>query len=144
MKKFFMVIMSLVCLGLSVCFGGCDMERNSVPSSASPAITDMLITSFETQYPQAGTARIVHYYGQYKSGAIVAMMDGSNLLYTQACRTVTIAGSTIEYNEGNSIRVLYNGEFCSLDTAYENGYLTKEDIKDIAEKHREIYPFMYE
>lgn len=94
----------------------------------------LLIQAYEEKYPQAGKATILHYYGTYESGAIVAMLAGSDESFDDAMWTETVAYYDFNYSNGNRIRVLYGGEFYTLTQAYENGYLTKENIANIHRK----------
>ncbi|MBO5481249.1 MAG: hypothetical protein J6A63_08695 [Clostridia bacterium] len=91
----------------------------------------LLIQAYEEKYPQAGKTSLLRYCGTYESGAIVAMLAGSNENFDCALWTETVADYDFNYSDGNRIRVLYEGEFYTLTSAYENGYLTKENIADI-------------
>ena len=91
----------------------------------------LLIEAYEEKYPKAGKAKILHYCGTYENGAIVAMLAGSDEGFDDAMWTETVADYDFNYSNGNRIRVLYGGEFYTLTQAYENGYLTKENIADI-------------
>ena len=98
---------------------------------------ELLRVAYQAEYPYA-KVYVKNYYGEYESGALVAMMEGDGY-YNDAGWTVVVAGHTFEYNNGNRIIVLYNGKFYGLEFAYENGYLTKDEIGDIALKHRKFY-----
>ena len=74
-----------------------------------------------------------HYYGEFASGAIVAMLDV--FPYTDLLWQEKIGDTVIQYYDGNRITVLYENVFYTLTEAYENGYLTAEDIAAIAEMH---------
>ena len=74
---------------------------------------------------------IANYYGRYESGAIVAKMNTAD---TEVVWSETVGEHTIMYNNGNRIIALYNGEFYTLSEAYQSGYLTENDITDIALK----------
>lgn len=132
MKK----IKKLLTIGLSFLFMLC----MGVSLSACNNPTDdrtLLIQAYEEEYPQAGRASVLHYYGKYESGAIVAMLAGSEECFDCALWTETVAGYDFHYSDGNRIRVLYESEFHTLTQAYENGYLTKDNIRDISNKHKE-------
>ena len=101
----------------------------------------LLIETFWLKEPRSDHVRIANYYGEYASGAIVAMIDSAN--YTEALWAEEIDGVSIHYGNGNRILALYDGEFYTLSRAYELGYLTLEDIGDINEKHREFCPYLY-
>lgn len=94
-------------------------------------------TLIETYYRQNLDARYVHirhYYGEFASGAIVAMLDTG--AYTDAIWEETIGDTVIHYSDGNHIVALCpNNKFYTLTEAFENGYLTAEDIAAIAEMH---------
>ena len=109
----------------------------------------LLIQAYEEKYPNAGKATILRYCGRYESGAIVAMLAGSDESFDCALWTETVADYDFNYSDGNRIRVLYDNEFYTLTEAYENGYLTKENIADILENTDEWkalsdYPYLYD
>ena len=95
----------------------------------------VLIETFWEKIPEADSVSVVRYYGEYDSGAIVAMMACSEYDHDEAEWDVDIDGVVIHYNNGNRIIVLYEGEFYSLLDAKKNGYLTAEDIQAIADLH---------
>ena len=94
-------------------------------------------TLIETYYRQNLDARFVHvrhYYGEFASGAIVAMLDTD--AYTDAIWEETIGDTVIHYSDGNHIVALCpNNKFYTLTEAFENGYLTLEEIQTIANMH---------
>lgn len=103
----------------------------------------VLIESYFMQNLDAESVAVRNYYGEFASGAIVAMLEVGGYGYDDALGEETVGGVVIRYNNGNRITVLYEGDFYSLTQAYENGYLTKEDIAEIAERQREFYPYLY-
>jgi hypothetical protein len=91
-----------------------------------------LIETYEETYPRGGKAIILAYYGEYQSGAIVAMMTGEDVNYPAVVWTEKVAGYDFNYGDGNRIAVLHEGQFCSLEMAYNDyGILKKSDIADI-------------
>lgn len=96
-------------------------------------------TLIKTYYRQNLDARYVHvrhYYGEFSSGAIVAMLDISGYSYGTAEWAEEVGGSVIHYADGNRIVALCpNNKFYTLTEAFDNGYLTAEDISAIAEMH---------
>ena len=62
------------------------------------------------------------------------MIAGYYENYDCALWTETVTDYDFNYSDANRIRVLYKNEFYTLAQAYENGYLTKENIKDIHTK----------
>ena len=103
----------------------------------------ILIESFWEKIPAADSVSVVNYYGEFESGAIVAMMECSEYNYTEALESDTIGGCTFNYNNGNKILVLYQGSFYSLSIAYSNGYLTDADLSAICDIHKSFYPYLY-
>ena len=98
-----------------------------------PKNYDTLYEAFWTNNLDAEYVHIRHYYGEYDSGAIVAMIDSG--LYMQVIGKDIVAGVTIYYSDSNRITVLYEGEFYSLLEAYQKGYLTANDIQAIVDSH---------
>ena len=93
-------------------------------------------TLIETYYRQNLDARYVHvrhYYGEFASGAIVAMIDAGG--YGEYLWQEKIGDTVIQYYDGNRITVLYENVFYTLTEAYENGCLTLEEIQIIANMH---------
>ena len=97
-------------------------------------------TLIETYYRQNLDARYVHirhYYGEFASGAIVAVLDTSD--YPDVAWQEEIGDTVIHYSDGNRIVALCpNDKFYTLTEAFENGYLTAEDIAAIAEMHTSV------
>lgn len=104
----------------------------------------VLIEAYWKKIPQADSVSVINYYGEYDSGAIVAMMTCSEYDYTEALWDEIIDDVVIHYSNGNRIIVLYEGEFYTLTEAYSNGYISAEDLTVINEKHKEFNPYLYE
>lgn len=126
MKRSLCVILVLVLI-----LSGCTAKS----SGSSPE--DQLLAAYGRDNPAEhyGEPRIVHYYGQYESGAIVAMMTCTEVLYTDALWQEQIDSVRIPYTNGNRIIVLYDDVFYTLTEAYEAGYLTLSDLKNIRDLH---------
>lgn len=71
-------------------------------------------------------------YGKY-DGAIV-LGRGRSMLNVYGEESV--AGCIFQYPNGDGIRVYYDGEIFGLDEAYENGFLTAGQIKEIWRNHQ--------
>ena len=97
----------------------------------------LLIEAHWLKYPDAPEVSIRHYYGEFASGAIVAMVDAGG--YTEACWSETVEGYTFNYIDGNRITVLYESVIYTLEEAYKNGCLTTGDLAVIAELHRGLF-----
>ena len=86
-------------------------------------------TSFEVEY----------FYGVYDECAYV-MMVGEDICTTQANRDIEVGGVMFHYRDGNSIEVWRDGEFYSLEEAYEQGYVTVESLQEVAKiQNKERY-----
>lgn len=94
----------------------------------------VLMETYYRQNLDAPFVHVRHYYGEFASGAIVAMLDTSG--YDAYLWDETIGDTVIHYRDGNRIVALCpNNKFYTLTEAFENGYLTAEDIAAIAEMH---------
>ncbi|MBR2380960.1 MAG: hypothetical protein IKA84_00500 [Clostridia bacterium] len=91
----------------------------------------VLIEEYWMKHLDAPWVSIRFYYGEFASGAIVAMIDAGG--YTDVEWEEVVGGYTFEYSDSNRITVLYEGEFYTLEEAYMNGYLTNDDLAKIAE-----------
>ena len=95
----------------------------------------VLIETFYRQNLDA-SAYVQHYYGEFASGAIVAMLNISGYNYGATEWEEEVGGSVISYKDGNRIVALCpNNKFYTLTEAFDEGYLTAEDIAAIAEMH---------
>ncbi len=81
-----------------------------------------------------GEYYVRNYYGSY-NGAAVCLMDGTKTLYLTVVKVETVAGSEFIYGNSNTIQVWKDGNFYSLEEAYQKGFLTKEEIAIIADIH---------
>ena len=100
-----------------------------------------LIETYWMQNLDAEHVSVREYYGEYKNGALVAMIDAEE--YTANEWSEKIAGYSFAYGDGNRLTVLYDGKFYTLPEAYEKEYLTKENISEIflkySDNHSEVY-----
>ncbi len=94
----------------------------------------VLMETYYRQNLDAPFVHVRHYYGEFASGAIVAMLDTSG--YDAYLWDETIGDTVIHYRDGNRIVALCpNNKFYTLTEAFSEGYLTAEDIAAIAEMH---------
>lgn len=88
-------------------------------------------------------SKIMHYYGEYKGAYVVYMIDG--MLYTCAITGETIGGVKFIYPSSNTLWVYVAGKgFFKLQQAYNKGYLSKSNLSELAQKHREFFAYLYE
>ncbi len=83
---------------------------------------------------------IHHYYGKYGNSLVVLF----NLLGGGAITQEKVADAVFLYPDTTTMMVYVNGEFTSLGKAYENGYLTYNDIKDIEAIHKGNMQYIYD
>lgn len=70
---------------------------------------------------------IDRYYGRF--GEVVFIYwGGGGLMYSDAEWTDCVAGYEYRYSDGNRIRVWAHGTFMSMEEAYEQGIITKEQV----------------
>lgn len=92
-----------------------------------------LIETFWMQNLEAEHVNIREYYGEYDSGAIVAMIDWCD--YTSNEWSPNVGGCEFIYGDGNCLQVLHDDSFYKLPAAYEKGILTEADIMAIHEQY---------
>ncbi len=102
-----------------------------------------LIESYILANSDVESAWIDRYYGEYESGAIVAIIKSRN----DADQVLTIENvqnfSFIYPTENTVISVLYGSAFYSVKDAYNNGYLSADDLEDIYQKHMSFFDYLY-
>ena len=87
-----------------------------------------------SEYLTVEGTEIYRFYGTY-NGAIAAMLHSDIFGYGNVWWEETIAEITVGYSNANFIVVWYDGAFLQLQSAYDEGVLTKEDIETIAYYH---------
>ena len=100
-----------------------------------------LIETYLIQNPDSEYVRVREYYGEYNSGAIVAMIDEEE--YTSNEWSEEVAGCNFVYGDGNRLKVLYEGKFYTLPQAYEKEHLTKENVSEIFSKYSANHAVAY-
>lgn len=102
-----------------------------------------LIEAYILANPDIEGAWIDRYYGEYESGAIVAIIQSRN----DADQVVTLENvqdlSFIYPTDNTIISVLYGSSFYSVTDAYNNGYLSNDDLVDIYQKHVSFFDYLY-
>lgn len=93
----------------------------------------VLIETYWMQNLHANHVYVEHYYGEFESGAIVAMINAGG--YDDVVWDEAIDGRVFSYTNSNRILVLYEREFYTLTEAYEMGIITPDDLAVIAELH---------
>lgn len=109
-----------------------DNDENGI---AQPS--ERFIEQIKEDYRDGGAEEvyITEYYGVYNGNCVPLVIHHSIAAYTIIEQT--IAGETFLFADTSKvIDVWVNGEFFTLEEAYEKGYLTAEQIADIAEIRR--------
>lgn len=102
-----------------------------------------LIESYILANPDVESAWVDRYYGEYESGAIVAIIQSRNDAEEKLC-TDKIHGFSFTYpNENTAISVYHNSSFYTLREAYKNGYLTDANLENIYKKHISFFDEIY-
>ena len=88
-------------------------------------------------FDNGAEAHISEYYGVYNGNCVPLVINVYPSASIQMLIECEIAGETFIFGDGSeTIDVWVNGEFFTLEEAYEKGYLTAEQIADIAEIRR--------
>lgn len=93
----------------------------------------ILIETYWKLHLDAPAVSIRKYYGEFASGAIVAMIEAGN--YDTALWEEVIGDITIPYRDGNRILVLFDGVFYNLTQAFEQDLITKSELNAIYTLH---------
>lgn len=78
------------------------------------------------------------YFGIYNNCAVM-ILDSPFTVYFQTITFNEIAGYVFAYPQMRSTAVYRNGEFVTLEQAYEKGWLNDENMKDIYYYHCKLY-----
>jgi len=100
-----------------------------------------LIESWWLLHPEADRVSVKEYFDEYESGAVAAMMGGTD--HTAAEWDETVAGCRFAYQDGNRVQVLYEKAFYTLPEACEKGYLTDKDVKALHDLYTARHPELY-
>ena len=142
--KFAVIICAVI---LAVLFSACSAaggNRNSVSyvPESFPGTMPAELAELQAEFEAAWLAEFgwefewgkrERYYGTY-GDCIVIFMPG----FLQANWTETIAGEEFTHSVIFGLKVFYNGEFLTLEQAYEQGLISKEQVSLIAEYHRNV------
>lgn len=148
-KRSFILLLLFYCtLVLTACFYGSTGSSAETPTISDEhnilAPDDSLLRQLEKDYlnhlqktnssynPELdGVYSIKFYYGEYDDCILVMFSQPETGTY----QTVKVAESVFHYVGNNTIQVWKNGEFFSMQEAYEHGFLTSSDVAMIANIH---------
>lgn len=79
------------------------------------------------------------YFGMYNECQVM-LLSG---IYPDAIYEINIAGYDFIFSQLREMDVYRNGEFTTLSTAYENGWISKDDVRDIHYYYSSAYKYLY-
>lgn len=85
-----------------------------------------------------GKCRVDYCYGVYNN-CVPIMMEIVGTSTSCEESKIEIGTVIIHYRNGNDIEIWREGEFYSLSKAYKEGWITEENLQEIAEIHDERY-----
>jgi|GEM_PF-6477485 len=95
-------------------------------------ITDDAFRQIDGQIWTIRDVVIFRYCGMY-NGCAVVLIGGCGWGFAQVCTTRTVADIAFEYGDANQLRVLKSGVFFTLEEAYSEKLIAKDDLLKIAE-----------
>jgi len=125
----------LVFLSLAA-LSGC-RQGTSIPLSGAKEME--IIKAWEEKTGRGLSLGGWTYYGTYVN-CVVFFQAGQ----AQAVTEEVIAGQEFIFDRGFALWVYRNGEFMYLEQAYEDGYITKAQIKDMLEYHKSLNEKWYD
>ena len=115
-------------------------EVSNVPDPKDPLmlsaeqenrIKEDWVSSWNTEWIEKEPKVWIEYYGTYNGCVALILSDNYNN-YPTIVWEENIGEVVFHFSDGNFIRVWDKGNFIYLSSAYEQGLLTQEDLKDIA------------
>lgn len=135
MKK--LICLLLVVVMTCTVLSGCEWEK--VLGLPGDQTVDELIAEMKWDYMMQNNITSVSHENVFVefcaglyNGYLVAMLDATRHVYDQT--TVNVGGVDFTYFDGNRLIAYKNGEFLSLDDAFNKGILSKADLVEIEEK----------
>ncbi len=101
-------------------------------------VWEYIANSSDLEY-EINSTYAVRCYGKF--GNVYAVMIDGPWMYTDALRNEVIAGYTFSFHNGQRMRIYKEGDFYSLNKAYELGIISEEDL--VAIEWSKSAPFTY-
>ena len=141
-KKCLLVWFMVFMITLSL-FGCHESDSPSKHSDAEGIDPDVALTlrkdylrQFRSEYPDIEVTlediNVQAHYGTYSGCEVVYM--GEPLGYTQAFRSVVVAGYIITLGSSQKLYVHKDSHFYTIKEAYDAGYITTEDVENFGPK----------
>lgn len=106
-------------------------------------IINVIRTYSKVNEVDENTVKIKYYVGNYDD-VDVAIVVCSKYDYLQAITTEEIAGISFTYYEYNKLIVIYNGEVFSLEDAYNDNIINKDELININNNYNKIINNIYD
>ena len=123
-KRKYIIILLLLC-GVLIALG-IKADSFKFPKAVKAEIEEAWLFAYEREMD----LDYCEYYGTYH-GAVVFFERGM----TDAVWRISVAGVEFKWPSGANITVYKDGRFYSLEKAYEEGILTKRNIRSISRRH---------
>lgn len=106
-------------------------DAEGIDPSVALKLREDYLEQLHLEYPNMevtlGDIWIQEYYGTYSGCEVIFM--GSPLNYTDAHRSIVVAGYIITFGSSQKLYVHKDSHFYTVNEAYDAGYITKEDIE---------------
>lgn len=148
MKKIVNVVAIILvfCCVVSV-LGACVDKFDSSLKNMNETVERKIITDFvaahsEDVYPVEDKDVSLRVYGAF-DGVYVLFVDVAGWAYTEAIKTEIVAGVKFVYSCGQTLEVYFDGAFYSLTTAYENGVISRANLRTVQRTYKRAHSYLY-
>ena len=140
-KKLFVCFMIfIITLSLFGChesdFPSKHLDAEGIDPAVALTLRKDYLEQLRSEYPEEEITLediwVSTYYGTYSGCEIVYM--GAPFVYTDAERSVVVAGYIITLGSSRKLYVHKDAHFYTLNEAYNAGYITVEDVEDFGPK----------
>ena len=131
-------IICLLAFVILACFTICSCSSKALSKQEEQAIVETYILEYNEQ-AEVDSVVVEHFFGRFNNALVVLMKDemrGDTGVMTDR----EVAGVTFTYPYSNrEITVFINNAFVTLQQAYEDGLLSKDNLEKIATELAKIY-----
>lgn len=115
------------------------------PEDKVPDLTELRIRKdycaiFVNLTPDQVKLRFMGIFGE----SYVLFVDVKDMMYAEVITTDTVAGLQFVYSCSQRMQVWSDGQFYNLQLAYDNGLLTREDLRTLARDYYDAYPHLWQ
>ena len=136
MKLFKKMLMTFIVLCVTVSLISCASVGGYSETKAMEDLLEKVKKDYADFYGFESQKVIIgRYYGTFGDAVVFYVWaDGFD---EAACETeIYVAGEEFVFGSSRELDVWHNGKICNLNQAYDNGVLTKENIIELADIHR--------